>query len=116
MLGGNLDSVGGILSGVATHDERMKLLEEALVDCADWIRHSDIYDDNLAPETSWIQDGEILARPPLPGEYADAEALREKIERAQQLVERVESLFTPSQLEAARARSRTRRRMEKRRT
>ena len=94
----------------------MKLLEEALADCLDWIRHSDIYDDNVAPETSWIQDGEILARPALPDEYADAEALAEEIALVRQLVERVESLLTPSELAAARARSRTRRRTEKRRT
>lgn len=95
-------------------DKRITLLEEALAECLDWIRDSDIYDDNLAVETSWIRDGRIVARPPLPGEYSDLESLQACITEVQTLVQRVESLLSGDELEAARARAQTRRRLESR--
>jgi len=85
-------------------------LEEALVECLDWIRRSDVYDDQLDEETRWVVDGEIRAQPPQPGSsYGSAVALQAGIDDLFRFVADVETVLDADEWEAARARVRMRR-------
>jgi len=97
--------------------KREQLLEELLVECLDWIRQTDIYDDQRDPSTQWVVGAEIRAQPPLPGDcYVSVGALRGAIDDTYALVSRIEALLPEDRVMAARARGRTRRRLVERKT
>ncbi len=84
---------------------------EALVECLDWIRSSDIYDDQQDGATRWIVDGTVRAQPPIPGDsYSGPEGVQAAIDEVYDLVARAEAVISTTEAERARARSQIRRR------
>ena len=87
---------------VDTADERrLTLLEESLVECLDWIREQDIYDDQLAPDTAWLNRTVYDSY----GQPYQGDGLNAYVEKTFAIVERAQEVLGPEAEASARARA-----------
>lgn len=86
---------------VTSDERRLRLLEESLVECLDWIREQDIYDDQLAPDTAWLNRVVYDSY----GQVYQADGLKDYIEKTLAIVERAQEVLGSAAEANARARA-----------
>lgn len=96
---------------VTADEHRLRLLEESLVECLDWIRGQDIYDDQLSVDTAWLNRDEVYDSYGMPYE---ADGLRQYIDETFGIVARAREALGAEAEAEARARAALRRRQRER--